>query len=74
MYPSAIFGQGKAYTLEEDRFLIVMLHQLGYGAWDQLRDEVRKAWQFRFDWFMKSRTPYGSYCCWPFHCALRHCL
>ena len=27
-----------------------------YGEWDALKMEVRKAWQFRFDWFIKSRT------------------
>ena len=54
-------SKGKGWTLEEDRFLLVMLHQLGYGAWDSIRNEVRRAWQFRFDWFMKSRTSVGAY-------------
>mmetsp|Transcript_10066 Transcript_10066/g.36776 ORF Transcript_10066/g.36776 Transcript_10066/m.36776 type:complete len:1049 (+) Transcript_10066:144-3290(+) len=53
------YGQnkGKAYTEEEDRFLLCMMHQLGYGAWDELKLEIRKSWMFRFDWFFKSRTP-----------------
>jgi len=34
-----------------------MTHKLGYGQWDELKAEVRKAWEFRFDWFIKSRTP-----------------
>mmetsp|Transcript_20954 Transcript_20954/g.25425 ORF Transcript_20954/g.25425 Transcript_20954/m.25425 type:complete len:92 (+) Transcript_20954:350-625(+) len=33
-----------------------MMNRLGYGAWDQLKQEIRKAWNFRFDWFFKSRT------------------
>lgn len=47
----------KGYTEEEDRFLICMLNALGYGAWDALKAEIRRAEQFRFDWFIKSRTP-----------------
>jgi len=50
-------GKTKSYTEEEDRFLICMMAKLGYGNWDALRLEIRKAWQFRFDWFIKTRTP-----------------
>jgi SWI/SNF-related matrix-associated actin-dependent regulator of chromatin subfamily A member 5 len=34
-----------------------MTQKLGYGKWEELKLEVRKAWQFRFDWYLKSRTP-----------------
>ena len=39
------YGQnkGKSYNEEEDRFLLCMTHQLGYGAWDELKLEVRKS-------------------------------
>lgn len=50
----------KNYTEEEDRFLIVMLERLGFGTddvFDRIRDEIRKSPLFRFDWFLKSRTP-----------------
>lgn len=50
-------NKGKAYTEEEDRFILCMTHKLGYGAWDDLKSEIRKSWKFRFDWFFKSRTP-----------------
>lgn len=50
-------AKGKAYTEEEDRFLVCMMHKLGYGAWDELKAEIRNHWRFRFDWFLKSRTP-----------------
>ena len=50
-------SKGKAYNEEEDRFLICMVHKLGYGAWDELKAEIRNSWRFRFDWFIKSRTP-----------------
>jgi hypothetical protein len=44
-------AKGKAFTAEEDAFLLYMTHQLGYGNWDALKAEIRKAWQFRFDWY-----------------------
>ncbi|KAK9861243.1 hypothetical protein WJX84_005000 [Apatococcus fuscideae] len=50
-------NKGKAYTEEEDRFILCSVHRLGYGAWDELKAEIRKSWRFRFDWFFKSRTP-----------------
>lgn len=50
-------NKGKAYTEEEDRFILCMSHKLGYGNWDDLKQEIRKHWRFRFDWFIKSRTP-----------------
>ena len=52
-------NKGKNYTEEEDRFLICMLHKLGFdkeNVYDELRAAVRQAPQFRFDWFIKSRT------------------
>ena len=48
-------NKGKAFTEGEDRFLICMLQQLGYGSWEQLKLEIRKAWQFRTSRFR--RTP-----------------
>jgi SWI/SNF-related matrix-associated actin-dependent regulator of chromatin subfamily A member 5 len=50
-------NKGKAYTPEEDQFIICMTHRLGYGQWERLKAEIRRSWQFRFDWFLKSRTP-----------------
>jgi len=52
-------NKGKNYTEEEDRFLVCMLHKLGFdreNVYDELRTAVRQAPQFRFDWFIKSRT------------------
>ena len=48
--------KSKAYTPEEDRFLVCMINQIGYGNFEELKMEIRKAWEFRFDWFFKSRT------------------
>ena len=50
-------NRGKAYTDEEDRFLVCLMQKVGYGRWEEIKLEIRKAWQFRFDWFIKSRTP-----------------
>ena len=47
---------------EEDRFILCMVHKLGYGAWDELKAEIRRSWRFRFDWFFKSRMPQVSFC------------
>lgn len=52
-------NKGKNWTEEEDRFLVCMLHKLGFdkeNVYDELRTAVRQAPQFRFDWFIKSRT------------------
>ncbi|XP_037087225.1 SWI/SNF-related matrix-associated actin-dependent regulator of chromatin subfamily A member 5-like [Pollicipes pollicipes] len=52
-------NKGKNYTEEEDRFLVCMLHKLGFdkeNVYEELRAAVRTAPQFRFDWFIKSRT------------------
>ncbi|XP_014676572.1 PREDICTED: SWI/SNF-related matrix-associated actin-dependent regulator of chromatin subfamily A member 5-like [Priapulus caudatus] len=52
-------NKGKNYTEDEDRFLVCMLHKLGFdkeNVYDELRTSVRQAPQFRFDWFIKSRT------------------
>ncbi|XP_078719155.1 SWI/SNF-related matrix-associated actin-dependent regulator of chromatin subfamily A member 5 isoform X1 [Lampetra fluviatilis] len=52
-------NKGKNYTEEEDRFLVCMVHRLGFekeSVYDELRQCIRNAPQFRFDWFIKSRT------------------
>ena len=54
-----VITKGKNYTEEEDRFLICMLHKLGFdkeNVYDELRQCIRNSPQFRFDWFLKSRT------------------
>ena len=49
-------NRGKLFTEEEDRFLVCMTNQLGFGSWEELQTEVRAAWAFRFDWFIRTRT------------------
>ena len=54
------YGSGsrgnKGYTEDEDAFLVCMMYRHGYGAAERIRMEIRRAWQFRFDWYFKSRS------------------
>jgi len=45
-----------SYQEEEDAFLVCMMHRHGYGAAERIRMEIRRAWQFRFNWYFKSRN------------------
>ena len=47
----------KVLAEEEDRFIVCMTHQLGYGLWKELPCLVRQHWTFRVAWFIKSCTP-----------------
>ncbi|RHY25867.1 hypothetical protein DYB32_008035 [Aphanomyces invadans] len=47
--------KSKGFTHDEDVFLVCMMHEHGF-EWNAIKDDIRKAWQFRFDWFFKSRT------------------
>jgi len=49
-------ARGKGYQEEEDAFLVCMMYRHGYGAAERIRMEIRRAWQFRFDWYFKSRS------------------
>jgi len=49
-------GKGKTYTAEEDRFLLCATANYGYGEWENIKREINTSWQFRFDWFFKTRT------------------
>jgi SWI/SNF-related matrix-associated actin-dependent regulator of chromatin subfamily A member 5 len=54
------YSQGQksfVYQQEEDAFLLTMMHRHGYGAARRIQLEIRRAWQFRFNWFFKSRSP-----------------
>lgn len=56
-------NKGKNYTEEEDRFLVCMLHKLGFDAenvYEELRQAVRLAPQFRFDWSPSLSSPLPS--------------
>ena len=48
--------KSRAYSDQEDGFLVCMMHRHGYGAAERIRMEIRRAWQFRFNWYFKSRS------------------
>ncbi|KAG2300184.1 hypothetical protein Bca52824_036656 [Brassica carinata] len=52
------YGQnkGKLYNEECDRFMVCMVHKLGYGNWDELKTAFKTSPLFSFDWFVKSRS------------------
>ena len=49
LQPLAPTVAGKLFTEEEDRFLVCMTNELGYGNWDDLKREVRRAPDSRFE-------------------------
>lgn len=52
--------RGKAYSEDEDRFLIVRLADYGLSSddvYERIRLDVLHYPEFRFNWFIKSRTP-----------------
>ena len=46
----------KGYQEDEDAFLVCMMYRHGFGAAERIRMEIRRCWQFRFDWYFKSRS------------------
>ena len=49
-------NRGKGYQEDEDAFLVCMMYRHGFGAAERIRMEIRRCWQFRFDWYFKSRN------------------
>eukprot|EP00299_Pterocystis_sp_00344_P015497 c7742_g2_i3.p1 GENE.c7742_g2_i3~~c7742_g2_i3.p1 ORF type:complete len:1021 (+),score=256.35 c7742_g2_i3:429-3065(+) len=55
----ASVAQKRGFVEENDRFLLVQLHRLGYGddqVYQAIQVEIRKSPRFRFDYFFKSRN------------------
>ncbi|KAF8601203.1 SNF2 family DNA-dependent ATPase [Ceratobasidium sp. AG-I] len=52
--------KGKIYSEEEDRYLLCRLNHYGLAAedvYDRIKKDILEFPVFRFDWFIKSRTP-----------------
>lgn len=49
-------NKNRCFTEEEDAFLLCMMHRHGFGANERIRMEIRRAFQFRFNWYFKSRS------------------
>jgi SWI/SNF-related matrix-associated actin-dependent regulator of chromatin subfamily A member 5 len=47
---------GKVFTEEEDRVLLCLVHQFGYGAWERIKHEMCQLEMFAFDYYLRSRT------------------
>lgn len=47
---------GKVFTEEEDRILLCLVHQFGYGAWEKIKQELCSLDIFAFDYYLRSRT------------------
>ena len=47
----------KGYTEEEDRYLLVETHAVGYGHWEDLHKSIQTSSRFCFDYYLKSRSP-----------------
>ncbi|KAK0527865.1 chromatin remodeling complex Adenosinetriphosphatase [Tilletia horrida] len=53
-------NKGRSYSDDEDRFLLVQLAKYGLGrddVYEQIKQDISRYPGFRFDWFIKSRTP-----------------
>lgn len=53
-------AKGKAYSEDEDRFLLVRLADYGLSGddvYERIRHDILYYPEFRFNWFIKSRTP-----------------
>ena len=44
----------KAFTTEEDRYLLCWTHKYGYGQWEAIKMAIRRNPAFRFDYFLRS--------------------
>ena len=48
---------GDFFTDPEDRGIFILLGRVGYGFWEQLKEEIGKSELFRNNWFVRTRTP-----------------
>ena len=52
-------AMGRAWSEQEDRFMVCMMEKIGLDrptVFEEIKKALRMAPQFRFDWFIKSRT------------------
>jgi SWI/SNF-related matrix-associated actin-dependent regulator of chromatin subfamily A member 5 len=47
-------NQGRIFNALEDRYLLCLTQLHGYGAWDRVRNSIRRCDLFRFDYFIQS--------------------
>ncbi|CAM9243524.1 unnamed protein product [Heterosigma akashiwo] len=44
------------FSRESDAFLVNAMHKFGFENWHRIKLEIRDAWQFKFDWFLRTRS------------------
>lgn len=52
----AIPRNATPYTEENDRFLLCLVAELGYGRWRETRDRILRSSRFTMDYFFRSRS------------------
>jgi SWI/SNF-related matrix-associated actin-dependent regulator of chromatin subfamily A member 5 len=45
---------GRSFNAAEDRHLLCLAHEYGYGAWDEVKAAIRRSERFRFDYYLRS--------------------
>lgn len=54
----SLIGKGKSvYTDEEDRWILNMLTITDYGRWNKFAEYAKNDPRWKFNWFIKSRSP-----------------
>ena len=49
-------NRDNGYTEEEDRYILWLCREVGFGEWRKMRRRVEKDEEFSFDYFLVSRT------------------
>jgi hypothetical protein len=49
-------NKDRHYTEDNDRFLLVTMDKYGYSNIERIMNEIKISYQYRFDWFFKSRS------------------
>ena len=54
-YSSGLRDRG--YTMEEDRYLLWLCREVGFGEWSRMCRRMERDEQFNFDWYLMARSP-----------------
>eukprot|EP01083_Nonionella_stella_P009331 26911_1 len=49
-------ARAHGWRIQHDRFIVCKAKEIGYGRWNELRLAILNSKQFKFDYFIKSRT------------------
>jgi len=48
--------RSRVFSENHDKMLLHLIHKLGYGNWEQIRQAIKASPRFQFDWYFKART------------------